>query len=84
MRKRLVVGKEIVRAREISLRLLVIPRVNRVVRALEQAAFGVLDKLEEVGIQAVIPPKSNRKEHRQYDEGLYIKVNFFSSRMTTN
>ncbi len=41
----------------------------------------VLKILEEKGIQAVIPPKSNRKESRDYDEELYkarhLIENFF-------
>lgn len=42
----------------------------------------VLDMLEKAGIQAVIPPKANRKEQREYDEDLYkvrhLIENFFA------
>ena len=31
----------------------------------------VLKAVEEAGIEAVIPPKSNRKEQRKYDEEIY-------------
>jgi len=41
----------------------------------------VMDVLKEKGIEAVIPPKSNRKEQRAYDEELYkarhLIENFF-------
>lgn len=42
----------------------------------------VLEILEKAGIQAVIPPKANRKEQREYDEELYkarhLIENFFA------
>lgn len=42
----------------------------------------VLDILKEAGIEAVIPPKSNRTEQREYDEFLYkeraLIENFFA------
>lgn len=42
----------------------------------------VLDLLEQAGIEIVIPPKSNRKEQRSYDEQLYKRrhliENFFA------
>jgi transposase len=42
----------------------------------------VLKKLEEQGVQAVIPPKSNRKVPRKYDKELYqarhLIENFFA------
>jgi transposase len=42
----------------------------------------VLEKLAEQGVQAVIPPKSNRKEPREYDKELYkarhLIENFFA------
>ena len=42
----------------------------------------VLNKLAEKGIEAVIPPKSNRKEPREYDQELYkarhLIENFFA------
>jgi len=42
----------------------------------------VLDKLKEKGAEAVIPPKSNRKEPREYDKELYkarhLIENFFA------
>lgn len=31
----------------------------------------VLEKIEELGAVAVVPPKSNRKEQREYDRELY-------------
>ena len=31
----------------------------------------VLDKVEEMGAEAVIPPKANRKEQREYDKEFY-------------
>lgn len=31
----------------------------------------VLDLLKNAGVQAVIPPKKNRKDQREYDEELY-------------
>ena len=31
----------------------------------------VLDPLEKAGVQAVSPPKKNRKEQRAYDEEMY-------------
>ena len=41
----------------------------------------VLKALEEKGIEAVIPPKSNRKQQRDYDKDLYktrhLVENFF-------
>lgn len=41
----------------------------------------VVDVLREKGIEAVVPPKSNRKEQRAYDEELYkarhLIENFF-------
>lgn len=41
----------------------------------------VLKILDEKGMEAVIPPKSNRKEKRDYDEDLYkarhLVENFF-------
>jgi transposase len=30
-----------------------------------------LDRLQNAGVQAVIPPKKNRKDQREYDEALY-------------
>jgi len=46
------------------------------------AAERVLDMLEKAGIQAVIPPKSNRIVQRDYDEELYkvrhLIENFFA------
>lgn len=42
----------------------------------------VLDKLAEKGVEAVIPPKRNRKEPREYDKELYkarhLIENFFA------
>jgi transposase len=42
----------------------------------------VLEKLAEKGVEAVIPPKSNRKEPREYDKELYkarhLIENFFA------
>lgn len=42
----------------------------------------VIEVLKEKGIEAVIPPKSNRKEPRDYDRHLYIArhliENFFA------
>lgn len=42
----------------------------------------VLDILKEAGIEAVIPPKSNRKTPREYDKTLYkeraLIENFFA------
>lgn len=42
----------------------------------------VLNLLAEAGVQAVIPPKSNRKEQRDYDRQLYkarhLIENFFA------
>lgn len=42
----------------------------------------VLEKLKEKGAEAVIPPKSNRKEPREYDKELYkarhLIENFFA------
>ena len=42
----------------------------------------VLDILENAGVEAVIPPKSNRKEQRDYDEDMYkarhLIENFFA------
>jgi transposase len=42
----------------------------------------VLDKLEQAGVQAVIPPKANRKQPREYDNHLYkeraLIENFFA------
>lgn len=42
----------------------------------------VLDLLKSAGIQTVIPPKSNRKEQREYDEEMYknrhLIENFFA------
>lgn len=42
----------------------------------------VLDLLAKANINAVIPPKSNRKEQREYDEDLYqarhLIENFFA------
>ena len=35
----------------------------------------VLEKIEERGAVAVIPPKSNRKEQREYDKELYKQRN---------
>ncbi len=35
------------------------------------AAQGVLERLKEADCKAVIPPKSNRTEHREYDEEMY-------------
>ena len=41
----------------------------------------VLDVLEAKGIESVIPPKSNRKDQREYDKYLYkarhLIENFF-------
>lgn len=43
-------------------------------------AFSIL--LEKAGVQQVIPPKSNRKEQREYDECMYksrhLIENFFA------
>ena len=36
---------------------------------------GVLEKIEELGANGVIPPKSNRREQRGYDEKLYKERN---------
>ena len=36
---------------------------------------GVIEKIEEFGAIAVIPPKSNRKEQREYDRELYKQRN---------
>jgi len=45
------------------------------------AAKRVLDQLERHQVQAIIPPKANRKEQRQYDEEVYkwrhLIENFF-------
>ena len=42
----------------------------------------VLKKLAKRGVEAVIPPKSNRKKHREYDKELYkarhLIENFFA------
>jgi transposase len=42
----------------------------------------VLDLLEKAGVKAVIPPKSNRNEQRDYDENMYkarhLIENFFA------
>jgi transposase len=42
----------------------------------------VLDLLEKAEVQTVIPPKSNRKEQREYDEEMYkirhLIENFFA------
>ena len=35
----------------------------------------VLERVEELGANAVIPPRSNRKVKREYDRGLYKKRN---------
>ena len=35
----------------------------------------VLEKVEELGAIAVIPPRSNRKEQREYDQELYKERN---------
>jgi transposase len=35
----------------------------------------IIEKIEEVGAEAVIPPKSNRRVKRRYDKGLYKKRN---------
>jgi transposase len=35
----------------------------------------VLEKIEELGAVAVVPPKSNRKEQREYDKELYKERN---------
>ena len=35
----------------------------------------VLEKIEELGASAVIPPKSNRKVQREYDKELYKERN---------
>ncbi|SEF38761.1 Transposase DDE domain-containing protein [Nitrosomonas ureae] len=46
------------------------------------AAERVLDLLKNAGVRAVIPPKSNRKEPREYDEEMYkarhLIENFFA------
>lgn len=34
-----------------------------------------LEKIDELGAIAVIPPRSNRKEHREYDRELYKERN---------
>ena len=44
--QRLVIGKEIVEPREIGFRLLVVAAMNRVIGALEQALFAILDEFE--------------------------------------
>jgi putative transposase len=36
---------------------------------------GLLEKIEELGASAVIPPKYNRKEQREYDTELYKERN---------
>jgi transposase len=42
----------------------------------------VLDLLNNAGVQAVIPPKKNRKDRREYDEEMYkarhLIENFFA------
>jgi transposase len=42
----------------------------------------VLDLLKTAGIKAVVPPKSNRKEQREYDHDMYqarhLIENFFA------
>lgn len=42
----------------------------------------VLNKLQEKGVKAVIPPKSNRKKPREYDKEVYkarhLIENFFA------
>lgn len=42
----------------------------------------VLDRLKNAGVQAVIPPKKNRKDQREYDEEMYkarhLIENFFA------
>lgn len=35
----------------------------------------ILDKIEEIGASAVIPPRSNRKAEREYDGRLYKERN---------
>ncbi len=35
----------------------------------------VLEKIEELGAICVIPPRSNREEHREYDRELYKERN---------
>ena len=35
----------------------------------------VLEKIKELGASTVIPPKSNRKEQREYDKELYKERN---------
>ena len=35
----------------------------------------ILEKIEELGAVAVIPPRSNRKEQREYDRKLYKERN---------
>jgi len=46
------------------------------------AAARVLDLLKEAGVTAVIPPKANRKEQREYDKEIYkwrhLVANFFA------
>ena len=36
---------------------------------------GVLEKIEGLGAGAVVPPKSNRREQREYDKELYKERN---------
>lgn len=35
----------------------------------------VLEKIEELGASAIVPPKSNRNVQREYDRGIYKKRN---------
>lgn len=46
------------------------------------AAERVLDVLDQADVEAVIPPKANRKEPRKYDEDVYkeraLIENFFA------
>jgi len=37
----------------------------------DDAAQRVLERLKEANCKAVIPPKSNRKEQREYDQDMY-------------
>lgn len=64
-----------------------LPRVVEDIQALladkaYDAQARVLDILEQAGVQAVIPPKSNRKAQRVYDKDMYkarhLIENFFA------
>ena len=55
-------------------------QVGKLIRGIEAKSLladrgydtnAVLKTVEEAGIEAVIPPKSNRKEQRKYDEEIY-------------